>query len=895
MRLLRLSLLPLLAILVASPTVAQDPSVPVELAAARPLSDALDANGRLQLDHDGSFDATGYTVALGSDGTPQFRLASQADNDWAEGFFDGPGVPFGGASAVAVDGDDVYVSGRFGTFEGIGGVPGTDQIARWNQTDQRWYALGNGLDGSVFALLVDGDDLYVGGQFRRENANPDSMLFVGRWDITDETWNALGTGVKRAQPTSPFSDGIHAMALNGNELWVGGYFVNAGRIAEADLGAVWNTETETWRSLGQLFQNPFSSSVPKVEKILHLGDGVMYLGGNLSFGDGIVQNALRVDGSWQQMDALSGTESDPNGMGVYAAHLDGDDLYLIRGDEGFVGLSGVPDGTQFVRFDGTTYHPLGGHFDDRSVPLAITVFDGEILVGVGDKNTDPRPHLVHLTENGWEPYGTELDGAPTSLVVDGNALWVAGGFADTEDGTRRLGGIVKWTGTEYETIGAVGNGFVSSFVEVEAAAVFQGSLYIGGSFEDASNDKDVDYIARWDGQRWQAVGQGLNRTVKGLLATADRLYAAGSFFDVAGQTGANRLAQFDGTAWAPLGAGFGNNSPEVLAMIGTDLYVGGAFSRAGGVRNATNIARWDGSAWHALTQTNGAANPDDDVNALAVDSDGTLIVGGEFTSVYGIPYLARWNPTTRTWSAIGNQTLNGDVNALANTDAGLYVGGRFTNLGGPAGDGIALWNGTQWTPLGSGLTGFPDFQNIVQDPNVLTLHPVGTDLFVGGVFSNAGGVDGTPGIARWDGTAWQSVSSGLADGSVHTLASTETTLWAGGSFTQTGDGAKVSLGIGSHPLPGFVAAEPAADASSSLRIWPNPSHGTARIQLDMDTRQPVELTLHDALGRRVAVLFSGEARQLVEAELPAGLAPGVYVVRAMGPSVDETVRVTVVR
>lgn len=86
--------------------------------------------------------------------------------------FGPPGVAGGGSSngrdftdvsAIAIDGDEVYIGGRFTTAGGIA----ANNIVRWNRLTDTWTALGNGTDNNVEAILIDGDHVYVGGQFER--------------------------------------------------------------------------------------------------------------------------------------------------------------------------------------------------------------------------------------------------------------------------------------------------------------------------------------------------------------------------------------------------------------------------------------------------------------------------------------------------------------------------------------------------------------------------------------------------------------------------------------------------------------------------------------------------------------------------------------------------------
>ena len=100
--------------------------------------------------------------------------------------------------------------------------------------------------------------------------------------------------------------------------------------------------------------------------------------------------------------------------------------------------------------------------------------------------------------------------------------------------------------------------------------------------------------------------------------------------------------------------------------------------------------------------------------------------------------------------------------------------------------------------------------------------------------------------------------------------------------------------IASYPLAGSVDAEDAPARSVSLSAFPNPgTHAT--IELVVDAPTFVSLTLYDALGRQLEVLFQGDVSGSMDARLPAELASGVYVVRVSGDGVSETLRVTVVR
>jgi hypothetical protein len=110
------------------------------------------------------------------------------------------------------------------------------------------------------------------------------------------------------------------------------------------------------------------------------------------------------------------------------------------------------------------------------------------------------------------------------------------------------------------------------------------------------------------------------------------------------------------------------------------------------------------------------------------------------------------------------------VSALAVSGSDLYAGGSFTIAGDVLATNIARWNGSSWSALGSGL-GY--LTNRVQ-----ALAVSGSDLYAGGAFLTAGGSPANN-IARWNGSRWSALGSGRSGG-VLTLAVSGSDLYAGG-------------------------------------------------------------------------------------------------------------------
>jgi hypothetical protein len=333
-----------------------------------------------------------------------------------------------------------------------------------------------------------------------------------------------------------------------------------------------------------------------------------------------------------------------------------------------------------------------------------------------------------------------------------------------------------------------------------------------------------------------------------LAGGGTNLFAGGSFGWL-GQTNANMVARFDGTNWYPLGSGISGPSGVLtpigvsiltLAVVSNCVYAGGFFTSAGGVI-VTNVAKWDGTNWSAV------GNPGGAVAALLVRPDGVYASGAPFYSStqFGSPFFSRWDGTNwngvinyppmtdtlfyfadanfgmaalagidtnvfigghfsigqngtncdnimrfdGTYAWIVGSGFNSNVTCLAALGTNLYAAGTFTNAGGVAASKIAMWNGSYWTNMGSGVVGANSINAIAV---------MGGNVYVGGSFTNMGGVTVNH-IAKWDGTNWSALGNGTtlppsATGTIVSMAASGSDLYVSGTFRMTGN--KNSFNIG---------------------------------------------------------------------------------------------------
>jgi len=226
----------------------------------------------------------------------------------------------------------------------------------------------------------------------------------------------------------------------------------------------------------------------------------------------------------------------------------------------------------------------------------------------------------------------------------------------------------------------------------------------------------------------------------------------------------------------------GIDSPVNAVAVGAagEVYVGGSFWKING-RTFGYIARWDGTHWSPLTDGI-TSEPGVDSTVYAITVSGTdVYVGGQFSLAGGkaANRIARWDG--RNWSplpdsATGANGVTSTVYAIAVSGTNVYVGGSFSSAGGYTANRIARWNGgnNTWTALGGGV-----------NSTVYAIGVSGTDVYVGGQFTLAGGSPANY-IARWSGTSWFTLGTTPTDGvnsTVRAITVSGADVYVGGDFT----------------------------------------------------------------------------------------------------------------
>lgn len=468
------------------------------------------------------------------------------------------------------------------------------------------------------------------------------------------------------------------------------------------------------------------------------------------------------------------------GSKVYAAGI-----FTAAGNTKTPGVAG---------FDGTNWFPLNGGlpFPGGGSPTVIALAtDNDYLYAGGIFTTGDDPtanNAARWDGTNWASIG--IKGIPATVKRNGNNVYFGGSFSGTTNVSST--NIIGWDGTHWFALGAGLGGTGYSISGGVNTLAFQGNnIYAGGSFS-YSGASAMTNIAYWDGSAWHPMGNPFRGSVNSLQFYGGYLYACGAFTNTTLLF--TNVARWNGSVWSGLPGGSANRSVTDFATDGTNLFMCGSFTSIGGIA-ASNVVSFNGTDWTPLNsglhwfQTGLGLSQ---ANKLFWASNQLYVVGGfDRADNSGAVNIARWDGAH--WWSVGGDTskgvggaldyvqslflLSNDVNSGA-VPAGLYAGGLFPVAGKTNANSIAYYNGTNWSPLGQGVSGM--FSSTCRVQSMTT---DGTYLYAAGNFTNAGAYTGVGGIAEWDGYNWYPMWSGL-DWTVNALAvDGYGYLWVGGSFT----------------------------------------------------------------------------------------------------------------
>jgi hypothetical protein len=605
---------------------------------------------------------------------------------------------------------------------------------------------------------------------------------------------------------------IFAMAPDAaGGFYAGGSFRRSGKLT---LNAIARWSGTSWLSLG----SGVNSGVDGIIYAIAVSGSDIYVGGKFTKAGGIAANNIAkwntTTGNWSALGSGIGGDAT---IYVSSIAVNAGNVYV----GGWFSTAGGVAANNIARWSttGSSWSALGSgpaNGIDGDV-LSLAVKDSLLYVGGSFNRAGgvEANNIVrwNLTSQTWRQLidsagGNGLEGYVNTMAVGHGMVYIGGSFLKSfpnptngaYGGTSKPGGdtainAVRWTGTRWLAMtnlfdrGPGGDGRflygkLGPDAVVRAISINGDSVYVGGTFLNAqpasytSNRIGTSFIARWDGATrnnisWTSLGAGTNGYVNAIASVGSNVFVGGSFRS-AGNLRLSRIARWNipTNSWSGLRTG-PSGSLYAIALHGPDVWAAGLMATPSGA-SGYRLARWNGTQWVTLNSvTNGP------IYAIAISGD-DIYVGGLFSraGTTSAVNIARYNITSDTWFSLGGSGVGGIgvtyVDALAVRGSDLYVGGDFQIADDVAAANIARWNGTGWSAVGSGVNG------------VVVAIGLGSsgELYVGGDFSAAGSVPARE-IARWNGTQWSALGSGVHD-IVRAITVSGSSVYVGGDFTAAG-------------------------------------------------------------------------------------------------------------
>jgi uncharacterized delta-60 repeat protein len=619
--------------------------------------------------------------------TPGALDTSFNPTDVGFGFGDGANS-FVYSLALQPDGK-VIIGGLFSTYNGTS----RNRIARLNAdgTLDNTFNPGTGANDGVLSLALQPDGkMIIGGNFITYNGT--SRNFIARL-------NADGTLDNTFNPGTGANDQVQTLALQPDgKVIIGGFFTSYNGTPQNKIARL-NADG----TLDNTF-NPGTGANSEVYSLALQPDGKVLIGGTFDAYNGTSRNyiaRLNADGT------LDNTFNPGTGANsrVRTLALQPDGKVIIGGR--FTTYNGTSrDYIARLNADGTldnTFNP-GTGANDQVQTLALQP-DGKVIIG-GDftsYNGTSRNRIARLNADGtldntFNP-GTGTNSEVYSLALQPDGKVIIGGEFTTYNGTSR--NYIARLNADDTLDNTFNPGTGASSIVLTLALQPDGKVIIGGFFT-TYNGTSRNYIARLnaDGTLDNTFnpGTGANSAVQTLALQPDGKVIIGGDFTTYNGTSRNRIARLnaDGTIDNTFNPGTGANSTVLTLALQPDgkVLIGGAFTSFNGTsRNRIARLNADGTLDNTFNPGTGANST---VRTIALQPDGKVLIGGNFTTYNGTSQnrIARLNVDGTLDNTFNPGTgSNGSVFSLAlQPDGKVLIGGQFTTYNGTSRNFIARLN-----------------------------------------------------------------------------------------------------------------------------------------------------------------------------------------------------------
>ncbi|KAJ3988307.1 cortical protein marker for cell polarity-domain-containing protein [Lentinula detonsa] len=476
----------------------------------------------------------------------------------------------------------------------------------------------NGLDGSVTALALDGDNLFVGGSFMdTSSASTNGQLKgLALYNVQSQKWSALGAGVNGK---------VSSLAVSGGQLFIAGNFTQLFTSSSANAGsdapgfAVWNISNSVWVNSGGFVVGSMTFVANETSP--------QYIAGNVVASESIgasgmvmVQNSgsdvptvsplgVQLDGSAAFTSTSSTRRRSIVPRTSWISHVRLSQLFSKR-QTSSSSLASLPDPASAAApavltgafWTNSTSNDevavIGGNFS--FLPSGSSFGSAQAAnLGIYDQ---ARATISALQ-------GNQINGTVRSLLVDGDTLYVGGQF--TISGLNVNGfAIYDLAKQQWDVSGvqALQPSSGSSVIvrSITTSTSKANTVIVAGTFAQAGS-LTCQAICSLDtsSNQWNSLGNGINGEVSSVTyagSNQETLVAAGSIA-LSDSTEAN-VAQLtlSNMSWAAVGSGSDIPGP-VTALEVNNANASSIFAAGKTSDNTTFLSFFDGQNWTTLAST----------------------------------------------------------------------------------------------------------------------------------------------------------------------------------------------------------------------------------------------------------------------------------------------------
>ncbi|UQB69053.1 T9SS type A sorting domain-containing protein [Epilithonimonas zeae] len=737
------------------------------------------------------------------------------------------------SSALQPDGK-IIIGGKFTSYNGTA----RNRIARLNSdgTIDTSFNIGTGVDNTITDIILQPDGkIIIGGDFTNYNGSVRNRIARLNKDGTLDASFNIGTGVDKT---------INDIALQSDgKVLIGGAFTVYSSVAQNRIARL-NSDgsLDTNFSIG-------NGADASVNSIVLQSDGKILIGGDFTNYKGSIRNRIARLTTNGTLDLDFNPASGANNS-ISCLSLQSDGKILISGD--FTSYDGtIKNHIARLNDNGNLDTSFNiGSGSNYSIEKIIVQPDNKIIVAgaFSTFNSESSNRIARLNEDGTLDRDFYIGTGATSyistiILLPTKKILIGGDFTIFNHLGKNRFARLDSDGTMDLTFNP-GSGASDTVTSI--ALQPDGKILVGGYFI-SHNGMERNHLARLniDG----TLDLGFKSAVSGITEATTTINSIGiqsdgkiiivgqfSFYEGSVRKNIARVnadGSLDRTFLQVNGAG--GPFKSLVFLSDGKILIGGQLNG--------HLARLNANG-SIDTTFNPGIGADHIINTVALQPNGKILVGGLFNRYNNSSRnrLARLNEDgTLDTSFNPGTAANNDINTIVlQSDGKILIGGNFTSYNGIARNRIARLNNdgtldTNFNP-GSGANNNVNSIAIQSDGKIL----------IAGIFTTYNGISRNR-IARLNANGTLDVDfnpGGGADNTVHTIAlQPDNKILIGGAFVSfNGIGRNRIARLTNEPILSYTEIN-----EKSISLYPNP----VKDILHIDNKEEGNVYLYDMLGNLV--------------------------------------------